>query len=330
VPHVADLRIRLADLDDARGIAECFDEAYAGTYPLEDFTNPIALKRRVADGQTVFAIAEEHGTVVAAVALEPADGLTGDFGHGVVRRSHRGLGLFARLHLPLLARARELRLATVHSQCVTSHVQSQRPMLDLGGGAAGLSLAAAPRDLRFPGLRETLSQRESFLNFCFVLRPRLRADIFAPESLRPLLAAAYASLEQPFRFLRTASENALPFTIEKDAELGTTTLGFGDAGLAAERLSDELATLELAPCIYARLPLASRGAPRTAEILRNSGFSFAAVLVGRGPGGRDALLLQRPRDVIEAEHVEVASEAGRAIKQLVFEDLAAVRGMVLA
>src|SRR5579871_1045590 len=175
-------------------------------------------------------------------------------------------------------------------------------MLGLGARVAGLSLSAAPRSLRFQGLKEALIQRESFLDCAWILAPRPKAILHVPGDLERAVAFAYESLGLSCRFAPTLRQPmALRFVEEQDKELGTATIRFRGAGLdAAKSLRPSLVRLEAAGArtLYAEVPLSSASARPLIEILRSCGFSFAGVLPGRAEGGTDALVLQRPRDPI--------------------------------
>jgi RimJ/RimL family protein N-acetyltransferase len=324
--------VRIAHVRDAASIAECFDLAYGGTYPLSDFTRPEPLARRLTAGTTVFAVATHDEEVVAAVALEPKHDRTGEFGHGVVKEQYRGLDLFHRLHEPLIERAKSLGLGVVFSHCVTSHTRSQRPMPRLGALPIGLSLAAAPTSIKFVGLREELFQRESFLDFAFLLSKRRRVAVHVSRDLREKVEEVYGAIG--VRCVAAPScrrAEALTFVVEDNPELGTATLRYRRVRLPEARSTLPPYWLERRACLYAEIPLGSRDAPRATASLRKLGFSFAGILPWRGDDvAEGVLVLQRPRELPAPELIEIGVPEGEALKSLVFEDLYSVRDRVLA
>lgn len=116
---------------------------------------------------------------------------------------------------------------------------------------------------------------------------------------------------------------ALGISTEIDEDLRIATLRFSaSAPTQVFTLDDELLRLEQwgADAIFAELPITSSGTPRAIEALRDRGFSFAAVLPGRGGNGADAIRLQRTSNDVSPEHVVAGLPAAEILRSLVFED----------
>jgi hypothetical protein len=329
------IETRLATPGDALGIRSCFEDAYGDSYCFYEFMDPAVLGHRLSTGATAFNLALERGKIVAATALEPRSDGTGDLCHGAVRPTHRKLGLFTKLNPPLIALARELGLSVLFGRCVTSHTYSQKAMVALGAGVVGLTLSVAPRQLRFLGIREELSQRECVFDLALALAKRTVATVFCPRRLEAPIAACYAALGLEHRVARGRPEReTLRFMVVEDRDLSTTTLSFGTScGVPSKYLDETLEPLEAsgAGAVFLELPLGSPATAALAEDAWRRGFSFAAVLPGRAEGGLDVLRLQRPMEEVSPADVLVGVPGAEAMKSFVFEDLATARaGLALS
>jgi hypothetical protein len=332
MPVISGIEVRIAGARDAAGISKCFVGAYGSSYPNEWATTRDALTSRIERGVSIFAVAEERNTIVGATALEPRSDGTGDLCHAAVLHSHRRLGLFTIMNAPLVEHARSLGLRALFGRCVTTHPYSQRAMASIGSVLAGLSLAVAPKSMRFLGIRESLPQREACFDSVLMLEPpSSRVSVHVPHELRRAVRHVYSLLGVQCEFVRRPVDpRPLRVSWETDPDLAIATLRFGVRGhRPARSLDEQLERLEAGGCeaIFAELPLSSPAAPSVIEALRERGFSFAAVVPWRAVGGGDAIRLQRPLHDVSADEVVAADLPGvDVLRTIVFEDRLAVAG----
>ncbi len=236
------------------------------------------------------------------------------------------------MNAPLVEKARGLALSALFGRCVTSHPFSQRAMASLGSSFTGLSLSVAPRSMRFLGIQEDLTQREACFDSVLLLESRpCSTRVHVPPDVRFAVSHTYAELGVRCEFERRAID-APRFRIssELDRDLGIATVRFASRGpRPARTLDEELSRLETegAEALFAELPLASPATAGAVEALRDRGFSFAAVLPGRGEGRSDALRLQRPLRDVTPDVVAADLPGLDTLRLLVFQDRAAVTGM---
>jgi hypothetical protein len=225
--------------------------------------------------------------------------------------------------------ARASGCSCLHARCVTSHVFSQRAMGALGASCTGLTLALAPASVKFRGIRGDLVQRESFFDCALPLRPLPAASFHVPAWLQRPVKAVYDRLGvQHCPDSRVIAPTPLRYHTVNDVDHGVATLRFktGD-GHDLDDVARELDELESAgtEAIYAEMPLAAAGTALVAETLRESAFSFAAIVPGRAERGGDLLRLQRVREELSAAEVRVGVPSWDAIKAIVFDEHAAAR-----
>ncbi len=321
--------MRLAGPEDAPRIAACFHVAYGGTYPIERISSPLLLARSLEEGSIVFAVAdhEEAGIVGAAALVPPPSGPSGDACHGAVLPEWRRLDLFGDLQLPLFDYARERKLRFLFGRCVTAHPYSQRCMQKLGLKPAGLTLAAAPSDLRFARIRDRLEQRESFLD---VVKPLdgdpLRLPRAFPGRYREVLSAISRGLGLPLGASTARPGGTDLFArVLRDEDLSTVTLRLGPVGeVGAADLPAKVQELEDSrelAAIFAELPIEHGSAARAIEELRELGFSFAAFLPERAEDGSHLLRMQKPLVPVEPGPITIDFRGAKEIKDFVFGDL---------
>ena len=286
--------------------------------------NASLLAEDLARGSIVFAVADGDGEIAGAAAVAiPTSGTAADLCHGAVLPAYRKLDLFRRLQLPLIDEARERGMTALFGRGVTTHPFSQKALASLGAVAVGLTLAAAPRDLRFQLIQDELEQRESFVDLVIVNRDRAAATVHALAPHRPILEMIYGRLGLPVRFATPSDSAPIRVSATTDHELGTSTLHLGARGdIVRDQLPLLADMLEAggAEAVYAELPLAHPAGPRVAQALRGAGFSFAALLPDRGPERTDVLRLQRTDASLNPDVVRVGIEPASEIKDFVFAD----------
>jgi anti-sigma regulatory factor (Ser/Thr protein kinase)/N-acetylglutamate synthase-like GNAT family acetyltransferase len=339
-----EIEYRVAEQNDALGIARCIYKTYRYTYPGENLYFPERIAAMNQSGEMISAVAvTEAGEVVghSALSRQPGDAVM-ELGQAVVNPAYRGHGIANKLFDRLVAEARRRELAGLCVETVTVHPFSQRASHKFGFFESALLLARFPPDAQTKALAgQELVERETVFYGYLLLREEPCSIVYAPAHHRPMLERIYGNLGlkrafAPFpggapRLSGSRAPTELPnFTLSTQvlsllqiAIIEVTGYGLGILPEVNGRLS-ELCHKGIA-VIYLHLPL---GDPQTAVLCRyfeELGFIFAGVLprpaepAGQGEmPARDLLCLHYlngPR--VDYDRLQIYGDFGRELVEYI-------------
>jgi serine/threonine-protein kinase RsbW len=339
-----EIQYRVAEQNDALGIARCIYKTYRYTYPGENLYFPERIAAMNQSGEMISAVAvTEAGEVVghSALSRQPGDAVM-ELGQAVVHPAYRGHGIANKLFDRLVVEGRRRGLAALCVETVTVHPFSQQASHKFGFCESALLPARFPPDAQTKELAgQDLVERETVFYGYLPLREERCGLVYAPAHHRPILARIYDNLglkrafaPVPGSTLRLGGSGApavLPrFTLSTQvvsllqiATIEVTDYGLGILPEVNGRLR-ELCHRGIA-VIYLHLPL---GDPQTAALSKyfeELGFVFAGVLPRPAePAGqeetpvRDLLCLHYlngPR--VDYDRLQIYSDFGRELAEYV-------------
>jgi anti-sigma regulatory factor (Ser/Thr protein kinase)/GNAT superfamily N-acetyltransferase len=317
-------QIRPMEGEEAIQVAQLFWAAYGYSYKNEDFYRPEGLVHLIGTGRVISYVAvAENGDVV---------GHGGLLRHGpvpmaeeallVVDPAHRSRGIMEMIHEALQKKAHEMELKGVSVDPVTSHIISQRKIIQLGGRPCGLDLAACPPRV-FKGLanEEEAPQRESYLHcFDYLTSPEL-VKVHVPSHHKNMVSRIYENMGQEHVFGKPApSPEEGDFQINYDKTLQKGVLKVVTASKKQwpeiKRVADDLTEFAGAEVVVLDLPVSQPASILLAEEAEKNGFFFSGIRPHEAVDG-DYFRLQRVHVPMDLSRLTIYSDLGLELLEYV-------------
>lgn len=310
--------------EEAIQVAQLFWAAYGYSYKNEDFYRPEGLIHLIGTGRVISYVAvAENGDVV---------GHGGLLRHGpvpmaeeallVVDPAHRSRGIMEMIHDALQNKAHEMELKGVSVDPVTSHIISQRKIIQLGGRPCGLDLGACPPRV-FKGLanEEEAPQRESYLHCFDYLTSPQPIKVHVPSHHQTMVSRIYENMEQDHVF-----GNPAPATEDGDFQINydkTLMKGVLKVVTASEkqwpeisRVADDLTEFAGAEVVVLDLPVSQPASILLAEEAEKNGFFFSGIRPHEAADG-DYFRLQRLHVLMDMSRLTIYSDLGLELLEYV-------------
>jgi anti-sigma regulatory factor (Ser/Thr protein kinase)/GNAT superfamily N-acetyltransferase len=189
--------VHLLKPSEALEVARSAYKAYGYTYSNEHIYYPDRLVELNERGQLISATAVTVDGELAghcAISCPNPRSRSAEIGQAVVKPEFRGQGCLLRLTEFLINEAKSRGITGLYVRAVTSHTFSQRVTTRLGFTASAILLGYAPADVTFRGIKEELSQRETFVVQYEYLEKPSPFKLYAPTKHKDFLAELYANL----------------------------------------------------------------------------------------------------------------------------------------
>jgi anti-sigma regulatory factor (Ser/Thr protein kinase)/GNAT superfamily N-acetyltransferase len=320
-----DFQIRLMRPDEAVEVAKCVYRSYGYSYFYQAIYYPDRMVELNKSGHVISAVAvAEDGDLAGHCSLFRSNVLSpiAEIGQAVVKPEYRGHGCLLKLTEYLIQEGKSRGLAGVFVGAVTNHMFSQRIAERLGFHNCGLKLAYVPSTVSFKGIREQLSQRETFtVDYQYLQTPET-PTLYPPRHHRDFVVRLYGNLGNAPRFAEPDQNAAgLPArgsTIEVKSAVFSPE---GFASIDVKQYGTDVVTQvrrTLADLCLQRYDAIELGLdlkdPFTGVMTRDFeklGFFFSGILPGASGG--EVLTLQYLNNIeIDYEKINVYSEMGRA------------------
>ncbi len=327
--------LALAGPGEAAQLVGLLRRCYGRFFPFPASLSPTRIRRSIADGEVVYAVARDEGDerVVGQAALErtSAAGLW-ELNRAVVDETVRDRGLFGQLGRYLLTHALPgVGGRYVYGHVVTSHLHAQRFGLATGFVPTGLILGYLPREMVAAGIERP---RQDTSALVMVRRsepsPRPRAVTLEGDDRRRVLEALDAleirsvSDERARRRPRTTSHTSF----HDDVRAVRVVLG-ADASTSSATTPaavEELGGRHRARLLWVDVPIEHARAAELVELARRRWpVTYGAYLPNAGSDGEDILRLQRylVPTPLDRDAILVVDEA-RGLRDAIFAEADAV------
>jgi anti-sigma regulatory factor (Ser/Thr protein kinase) len=203
MPRTVEFDVHLMKPSEALEVSRSAYKAYGYTYSNEHIYYPDRLVELNRSGQLISATAVTPDGQLAghcAISRSNSGSQSAEIGQAVVKPEFRGQGCLLRLTEFLISEAKSRGIAGLYVRAVTSHTFSQRVTTRLGFKACAILLGYAPADVTFRGIKEELSQRETFVAQYEYLENPGSLKLHAPSKHKDFIARLYASLGVTPRF----------------------------------------------------------------------------------------------------------------------------------
>ncbi len=317
-------KIRPMNPDEAIQVAQLFWAAYGYSYKNEDFYRPEGLLHLIGSGRLISYVAvAENGDVAGHVGLLKYKNVPmAEEALLIVSPVHRGRRIMDLLHDAIQARAREMELYGVSVDPVTSHIISQRRIIQLGGKPCGIDLAACPPRV-FKGITNEIEepQRESYLHCFNYLSSSSSVVIHVPSHHEQIVSKIYENLGQEFAF-ENPGISRLPgdfqINFDKTLKKGEIKVITANENQWSEilRVADDLAEFAGAEVVVMDLPLAQRASAILCELAEEEGFFFSGIRPCEALDG-DYLRLQRLHVPLDLNRLNIYSDLGQELFEYV-------------
>lgn len=316
----ADITIRPMEPSEALEVSKAVYKAYGNTYAFEHIYYPERIVELNKSGEMFSIVAvTAKGEIAGHLALtRHGEGRTGELGRAVVKPEFRSMGIFTRLNLFALDKARSEGLLGILGEAVTNHTYSQQVGLGIGLRDCALFVGYLPQTEIFRRITEELPQRESVLVHFMYLREPPPLTIYPPSNHWEMIDSLFRNLGASPR-CKKIDEHGLSSPNE-NALVSLTTAGpSGTARIRVERFGSNVfqevksslreLCLKRIEIIHLYLDLSSPQTAHYSQQFESLGFFFAGILPGTKVG--DALILQYLNNVpIDYEKIKTKSLKG--------------------
>jgi len=320
VSQASDITIRPMEPSEALEVSKAVYKAYGNTYAFEHLYYPERIVELNKSGEMFSVVAvTPKGEIAGHLALtRHGEARIGELGRAVVKPEFRSMGIFTRLNLFTLDKARSEGLLGILGEAVTNHTYSQQVGLGIGLRDCALFVGYLPQTEVFRRITEELSQRESLLVHFMYLREPPPLIIYPPSNHKAMIVSLFRNLG--------ASPDCKDINEHDFSDPGAngvvsvTTAGpSGTARIRVERFGSNVfqevksrlreLCLKRFEVIHLRLGLANPQTARYSQQFESLGFFFAGILPGTKVG--DALILQYLNNVpIDYDKIKTKSQKG--------------------
>ncbi len=307
-PTVGLAVVRRFTAAQAPGVAKLVAQVYGDTYHPKDLYDPGQIAKFNETGRLVSVVAlDVQGEVVGHYALEcPRQGKVAEASDAMVRPDFRHHHILDDMRVVLREEAVKHGLTGVVGYAVTNHVFTQKAEEHSGAAVCGIALGLWPKS--FHNMPEPLTQRMSFAIYFKYLRQPSEMDHIATQH-----EAMIARIYQQFGVKVNTRQDTGPsgqgvISVEVDDDVGTATVHVEkigtDTAAAVAKACEDLFGMTDVRALTIEIPLTQPGVGEVCNAAQAKGFFFC----GLGPAfssGEDALILQMPREEIDASLVQI-------------------------
>lgn len=306
--------------DEAIQVARLFWAAYGYSYKNEDFYRPEGLVHLIGTGRVISYVAiAENGDVVGHGGLLTYGPVPmAEEALLVVDPAHRSRGIMEMIHEALQEKAREMELKGVSVDPVTSHIISQRKIIQLGGRPCGIDLGACPPRV-FKGLanEDEKPQRESYLHCFDYITQSSSIKVYVPEQHHPIVSKIYENLGQKCTFGRPAPARLQgDFQVNYDKTMMKGEIKVINSNehqwLEIIRVADDLAEFAGAEVVVIDLPISQPPSILLADQAEENGFFFGGIRPHEAADG-DYFRLQRLHVPMDLNRLTIYSDLGQEL-----------------
>lgn len=312
--------VRPMNPDEAIKVAQLFWEAYGYSYKNEDFYRPEGLVHLIGSGRlTSYVAVAENGDIAGHIGLIKYKNVPmAEEALIVVSPVHRGRRIMDLLHDAIRVKAGEMELSGISVDPVTSHVISQRRIIQLGGRPCGIDLAACPPRV-FKGItnEDVKPQRESYLHcFNYLLKPQ-PIVVHVPSHHEQMVSCIYENLGQEFAF-ENPGIGRLPgdfqINFDKNLKKGEIKVITSNENQWPEilRVANDLVEFAGAELVVLDLPLAQRASAILCELAEEEGFFFSGIRPCEAFDG-DYIRLQKLNVPFDMDRLSIFSDIGQEL-----------------
>lgn len=319
----APVETRLAQPEDADGLAHCFYRAYGDTYDHKWVYKPNEIRRRWSEREMVSMVGlAPDGEVIGHLAANFANHKSNvaESGQGIVDPRYRGHHLFESIKKSLAEWAGSEGLYGLFSEATTAHPYSQRGNLAIGAHEMGFLIGYIPSGVDY---KQTKTSQASRRKTAALMYLRTGKEPERMVHLPPLYRDMAMGVYENAGFVRTAatadaalSSGECSVLVQRDHDHNAVLLQCRSVGPnTCETISTQLETLkkEAVDCVYVDLPLADPGVVLLGEALSSLGFVFSCILPETREDG-DELRLQYLHGVDpHIEEIATSSDFGRGL-----------------
>lgn len=316
-------RISRIEPEDAEEIAKVIYRTYGYTYSKDEIYFPRRIEQAVSERERLGVIAKTpEGEAIGYFAvLKGEDSRIAEVGEAAVTPVYRRRGVMTRMMEELVRIARERGLSALFGKAVTLHKASQIVNARAGFHSVALMLAYNS-DVVYRGIEEEFPQPVSVVIDYLPLDLTGSGAIYPPERYRDQILESYRLLgmeirpEEPHRPQLAASTD-LDLNIDYARRTAQITVWrYGPDFLIV--LQEMILSLEEQNLIsiFLDLPLQLEPMPEWYSGLQTAGFIYCGLLPGFRRG-IDFLRLQKVHASLDLSLINIYSEAGKRIKELV-------------
>ena len=319
-PKAPDIRIRPMEPSEALEVSKAVYKAYGNTYAFEHIYYPERIVELNKSGEMFSVVAvTPKGEIAGHLALtRHAEAQIGELGRAVVKPEFRSMGIFTRLNLFAVDKARSEGLLGILGEAVTNHTYSQQVGLGVGLRDCALFVGYLPQTEIFRRITEELPQRESLLVHFMYLREPPPLTIYPPSSHWEMIGSLFRNLGASPDF-KDINEHDVSEPDEKGVVSVTTAGPSGTARIRVESFGSNVfpevksrlreLCLKRFEVIHLYMDLSSPQTAHYCQQFESLGFFFAGILPGTKVG--DALILQYLNNVpIDYEKIKTKSPKG--------------------
>jgi len=313
--------------EDALGVALAYLEAYGDVFPLEYVYDPAEIARRNATGDLHTVVARTpRGEVVGLFGLfRPAPNPdVREAGQLIVLKSYRKRNVATVLCVEALDNLpARLGLPVMICEALTNNMASQHLGEVKGMAFTGLEVECMPSPA--PAKTDGAARNISLL-LMFKVFDRSPCAVHLPEAYRTFCEAVYAEMALPRTVLPAAQPAgetvaADPFVLPQIGLVRQTVQrcgkDFGELVAASEAMAGERGLVQVF------LNLGDAATPQAVESLRQRGYFLAGLLPCWF--GADGLAMQKVSHAPDWEAIQVCSQKGEVVRDMVREDFERVR-----
>lgn len=323
--------IRAMTADDVVGVARLFYRTYGYTAAYAPTVyEPARLTELVTSGRHIATVAvSPDGRIVGHLASEVRrpGATTGKIGLLAVDPLYRRHKLSLRLGFAHVTRLLELGFVGQYTEAVTVHLGSQKAALRGGAHEVGLLLAAQSNSLDFRGFDADEQARKALLLFYGSFGTTPAREVYVPPTYREVIERIYQVGNLPrtvhAQFERSptmAEKTSLRLTLRHETGVALVYVeAYGEDFLPALQQQVRQLQINRFELILVVLPLGEPATSYFGSGLQEMGLSFAGIYPEYEDG--DVLVLQNLNNVeIKADEIEVASEMGAYLRDVVLRD----------
>ncbi len=293
---------------DALEISRCAYRTYGYTYePYIYYPDSIVDMNARGELQSTVAV-NEKDELLAHIALKfyhPDDPIA-EIGVAFVKPEYRKYRIFSKLCDYEYKRAKEIGLNGIYGRAVTSHVFSQKKLVESGFVSCGVLLGLFPLDIDFKKLGGKILQKESALLEYLPLNNTCETVIYPPEHHKEIVEKIFNFINLPFKYVLDKAINIdelseLEPLLEQPRMSYCRTEVFntadiicftGDLEIVADiNMAKKKLCMEHTDVLYLYLDLESPNIPKLVEECEKLGFFFSGILPF-GLRGHHAMVLQ--------------------------------------
>ena len=217
----------------------------------------------------------------------------------------------------------------VYGESVTVHPYSQKGSLSLGSTETGFLLGYSPGTVSFQNISENEKPRRQSIALMYT--PILKSEpatIYVPQEYKSVIETIYERIgyereiisENHSSKYSAKGKGHLNVSIRSDHNQGIITVEkYGENTLEEFHFNLNQLCLQRIDCIYADLPLNSKGTGYIASRLRDLGFFFGYVIPEFSDS--DVLRLQYLNNVeISKDDIKTASDFGEDLLNTILKD----------